>query len=66
MNADQYKSNDRTFTTYMIIFAVGILIGGGVVYRYFNVNYYEIHTSNIGGFIFKNNKVYSLEEIKDL
>lgn len=56
---------NRSFIVYVILLIIGILIGVGVTYKYITNNYYEVHNSNIGGFIFKNNKIYSLEELKD-
>lgn len=48
-----------------IISVASAVTGGVTVYHYMSKNYYEVHDSNVGGFIFKKGKVYSLEEIKD-
>lgn len=56
---------NNSFISYIIILFIGITIGAFISYRYVTTNYYEVHSSNIGGFIFKQGKVYSLEELKD-
>lgn len=53
-------------TLFIVSVVVGMIIGATVVYTYMSAKYYEVHTSNIGGFIFKQGKVYSLEELKDI
>ena len=52
---------------FLLIFAVICsTFGGYVVYNHMSKNYYPIQDSNIGGFVFRKGKVYSLEEVKDL
>ena len=65
MNKEKEQSLGKSFTTLLTTLAIGMLIGAGITYRYVSTNYFEVHNSNIGGFIFKGGKVYSLEELKD-
>lgn len=57
---------EKTFA--LIAFAIVAMIsavgGGYATYNYMSKSYYEVHESNVGGFIFKKGKAYSLEEIK--
>lgn len=55
----------RLVLIYIALLFAGIVIGSFATYRTVTTHYYEVHNSNIGGFIFKNNKIYSLEELKD-
>lgn len=55
----------RALIIYSVLLIAGVVIGSGVTYRFVTTNFYEVHNSNIGGFIFKSGKIYSLEELKD-
>lgn len=51
--------NVSSYREYVKVFALGFIVGGFVVFL--NMNY--VHESPIGGFVFKDNKVYNLCEI---
>lgn len=51
-------------------FIIGLVIGGLTagysVFNHLESRYVRVHDSNIGGFVFKNGKVYNLSELKNL
>lgn len=62
---DNNQSIGKIILTFIGTILVGVIIGAAFTYKYITTNYYEVHNSNIGGFIFKGGKVFSLEELKD-
>lgn len=62
---DKEQSIGKIILTFIGTIIVGAILGGAITYKYVTSNYYEVHNSNIGGFIFKGGKVFSLEELKD-
>jgi hypothetical protein len=42
---------------------IGIIIGSYTAYNAITTNYVEVHPSEVGGFVFKDNKVYNLCEV---
>lgn len=65
------QSNQKLFIKASILSLIaGVIIGsivsGYVVYNTITKTYYQVHNSNIGGFVFKGGKVYSLEELKSM
>lgn len=45
---------------------IGILLGTIVTYRTMSVDHVRLYKSNIGYFVFKDNKVYNLSELKNI
>ena len=43
---------------------IGILITGIYAESHFS-NYYEVHPTNIGGFVIKNNRIFNLTQLRD-
>lgn len=60
---------NKLWYTGLFLLVFGIIcssFGGYMVYHQMSKSYYQVQDSNIGGFIFRKGKVYSLEEVKDL
>lgn len=51
--------------SWVFIFIVGMIVGGGFIYIKFDNEYYKVYDTNIGGFLFKKGKIYSVVEMKN-
>lgn len=50
--------------SWVFCFILGLIVGGTFVYSKFDGEYFKILETNIGGFILKKGKLYSLEEMR--
>lgn len=53
----------RAFLTGLLF---GAMVAGGLVYTHMTHDYIKVYKTNIGGFVFYNNKIYNLSELKNL
>jgi hypothetical protein len=51
---------------YLIGLVVGIIIGTVISMKYYESSYVKLYPTNIGGFVFFHNKIYSLSELKNI
>lgn len=57
---------DLKLTHFLICIIIGILLGTIITYRTMAVDHVRLYKSNIGYFVFKDNKVYNLSELKNI
>jgi hypothetical protein len=50
--------------SWVFCFIFGLIAGGTFVYTKFENEYHKILQTNIGGFVLKEGRLYSLEELK--
>lgn len=68
MNALKSKLAEVLLSLLTLPFFLGILLGILVTATYALAhyeNFYEVHPTNIGGFVIKNNRIYNLTQLRD-
>ena len=58
--------NKQIIIATIVGLVIGLSIGSGVVYQTMQSKYFIIHNTNIGGFVFWNNKIFNLSEMKTI
>ena len=59
-------TDDQIKKLVLICCVASFVMGAAITAAYFRIahaNFYEVHQSNIGGFIFKSGRIYSLTEM---
>lgn len=56
----------QTIIALLVGTLLGSIVSGSMVYYNLESRYFTIHKTNIGGFVFWNNKIFNLSEMKSV
>lgn len=62
----KYKELIHTIKPYLIGLLIGMLVSYVLVVKYYDQSHVKLYSTNIGGFVFYHNKIYSLSELKNI